>query len=116
MSPNFSIISASKKKKKSQKAITIAGLAKHEMVNIRIGALFGTSAMKINIRALLAKITATLARDLKQGPIYEKAVGAALMVAVLAAIFAETFPLACVIIATLAGMFGVMCYFLRHYK
>lgn len=72
--------------------------------------------MITTIRALLAKITAALARDLKHGPVYEKAVGAALMIAVLAALFAETFPLACVIIATLAGMFGVMCYFLRHYK
>jgi len=83
---------------------------------MKTGVLSGTNAMKIRIRAVLAKITATLARDLKQGPIYEKAVGSATLIVVLAALFAETFPVSCVIIATVATIFGMMCYILRHYK
>ena len=72
--------------------------------------------MKINIRALIAKMASAFARDLKLDAVYEKATLLTIMIAGISAVSAETWPIPSVIVGILAGMFGMTCYFVRHWK
>ena len=103
--PNFLIILASKKRD-----LTIAMLVKNEVVHTKTGAPFGT-------RPMLRKIRDSFIHDIRYIPaVYEKAVGVAMFGAIVSAIFAEEFPITCVIAATLCGVFAATCYFTRHWK
>jgi len=77
---------------------------------MKTGAPFGTNSM-------LRKIRDSFIHDIRYIPaVYEKAVGVPVFVAIVAAIYANEYPVTCVIVATLCGVFSATCYFTRHWK
>jgi len=69
------------------------------------------------INSMLRKIRDSFIHDIRYIPaVYEKAVGVATFGAIVAALYAEAYPVTCVIVATLCGVFAATCYFTRHWK
>lgn len=69
------------------------------------------------IKNFWKKLCEVFVHDMRHVPtVYEKAVATALIVGVAAALFAENFPVTCLITAVLAAIFATLCYFTRHWE